>query len=160
MGGRCRGYRRGMADEPRNAASDLARTIVHLLNDRDHVLSGGPSGTSAPGFTLVDHRRLGLAPSEDVDHFPADIEAYESLTGRWPNFVVREVLAVRGDRLVLYRMAVEFGETGEHELIVVERFDEPVERPEVSHLFAVEDVDAAIAELERLHEAIEDGGES
>jgi len=140
-----------MGDEPRNAASELARKIVHLLNDRDYVLSGGPSVTSAPGFTLIDHRRLALAPSEDVDQFPADIEAYESLTGQWPDFVVREVVAVRGDRLVLYRMAVVFGETGEHEFTVVERFDKSLERVETSHLFAVEEVDAAIAELDRLH---------
>jgi hypothetical protein len=125
--------------------------MLALLNDRDQVMSGAIADLYAPGFTERDHRRLAFRPSDEVDQLGDDLRQYEELTGQWPRFSVPEVLAVRGDRLVAYRLTMKLGEMGVRELIMVQRFDEPVERGEVSHMFDPEDVDEALALLDRLH---------
>lgn len=69
---------------------------------------------------------------------------------------VSEVLAVRGERLYACRVRIEGGDN-EIEQIVVEQMDEAVQKTELRALFDADDVDAAIAELDRLHQQLAGG---
>ena len=81
----------------------------------------------------------------------AFFEFEELANGQWPTLTLTETLAVRGRRLVANRWTMQLGDVGELEFIVVARANEAVDKMELIYFFDDEDVDAALAELDRLH---------
>jgi len=58
---------------------------------------------------------------------------------------------------VASRLTMGLGEIGEKEVVLVSCCDEPVGCLEVIHHFDPEEVDAALAELDRLHAELAEG---
>lgn len=140
--------------EAHNAAADRFVRIVELLNDREFVTRGAPE-VFATGFTRTDRRRLvGQPPTDSQGLLAAGLEI-EQLVGDFPQVTVQELLAVCGDRLVAARLLNKLGNRGELHLVVVARFDPDVEKVQRLILFDPEDIELAIAELERLNSEIE-----
>lgn len=128
-----------------------------LLNDRDFMLRDGLS-LCTHDFVRYDRRRMTAQPPADRQGWLEAMITFEELAGgHWPTFDLTETLAVRGHRLAANRWTMGLGESGEVEFIVVTRANEPVDRMEVVYFFDPEDVDAALAELDRLHSEVEGG---
>jgi hypothetical protein len=141
--------------EPRNAASDINRRWAGLLNDRDFVVRQG-STLATPDFVRYDKRRLTAQPTViGVEAWLDGLFELEKLTGNWPRYELRKILAVRGERLCASHWVLRFGESAEMEFVLVGRVDEACERPDLTCFFDPEDLDLAIAELDRLHAELE-----
>lgn len=146
-----------MGDEPQNAASDLIRAVYPTLGR----LAGAAPGDLqevheifAEGFLREDRRHFITVPTVGVEGLLEGFRAYWDLGVGAPTFVVAEVQAVRGDRLVLFRGRVEFGggQATESLILVVFSSEMKVAR---AVLFDLDDLDGALVELERLHAEIE-----
>ena len=143
-------YSGGMEGEPRNACSDLARRAADWLNDRDFVEREGETMVTSD-FVRYDHRRVTPQPPVGPKEWVAGLFELEKLTGDWPIYELVEVLAVRGDRASATHWVLQFGEFAEMEFIAVESCDQQRERLVELHFFDPEDVDAAVAQLDRMH---------
>lgn len=149
-----------MTGEPSNAASERGHEFAALLNDRDFMVRNGLS-LCTDDFVRYDRRRVTAQPPADRQGWLDAMFTFEELAnGQWPTFELTETLAVRGNRLVVARWTMGLGEMGVIEFIVVTLTDEAVERNEVIYFFDDDDIDAALAELDRLHSAIESGDRS
>lgn len=142
-----------MEGEPRNAAANLARHWVVLLNDRDRFVEEGLSLVT-PDFVRYDERRLTAQPPVVGGQAWVDgVIELEQLAGEWPRYEVTKVLAVRGDRLAATHWVLRFGETAEMEFITVFRSDKACERGEVTYFF--DPKARAVSQLDTLHAEIE-----
>ena len=94
-------------------------------------------------------------PADRHGWLDAMITFEELAGGQWPGFDLTETVAVRGRRLAANRWTMRLGQSGEVEFIVVTRTDDAVEKLEVIYFFDPEDLDEAVAELDRLHAEIE-----
>jgi hypothetical protein len=140
-----------MVGEPSNAASEWTYKTAALLNDRDFMLRDGLS-LCTEDFVRYDRRRMTAQPPTDRQGWlHAMLEFEELANGQWPAFELTEVLGVRGRRCVANRWVLTFGDVGELEFIVVGRTNEAIDKNEVIYFFDAEDVEEAIAELDRLH---------
>jgi hypothetical protein len=108
----------------------------------------------ADDFVRVDRRRLVAVPDSDKDDWFESMQAYWELGRGTPSFQVAEVLAVRGERLVLFRSRIEFSDSTGTEMLVVSEFADDM-RSRRSVMFDADNLDDALAELERLHTGIE-----
>ncbi len=120
-------YLRHVGTEPRNAAADFSRTVMGFMNDPEFMTSDECHRFFGPGFIRFDHRRVTAQPPADRDQWLAGLVTMEQLGGCWPIFRLTQVLAVRGARLLAYRMVIILGEMGELDFIVVGQCDETVE---------------------------------
>lgn len=66
-----------------------------------------------------------------------------------------EVVAVRGDRLVLARMCIGYRDGDGTGVLSITQFDETVEKTQSAVRFDLDDLDAALAEIDKLHAEIE-----
>lgn len=78
------------------------------------------------------------------------------MSGGAPTFGLVEILAVRGDRLVLGRGTVRYDEIAT-EMLSLCQWDTTVSKAERLVQFDLDDLDAALYELDRLHAEIEAG---
>ena len=141
--------------EPRNAASELIRLTFERFQDRDfweHEIRN----ILAPNFVRRDRRKLIGMPDANADEWIAAQFEYERVAGRFGSWHDIEIVAVRGDRYVAARVLNRLGDLGENELVFVEQLDADLERVELISLFDPDDIDEAIAELDRLHTEIDD----
>jgi hypothetical protein len=104
-------------------------------------------------FVREDRRRLIAVPDSDRNDWFDSISAYWDLGKGAPSFTVAEVLAVRGERLVLFRARVEYVDGSETEILIVYGLSADM-RGQRAVMFDVENLDAAFAELDRLHAEI------
>ena len=88
---------------------DFMRRWVAILNDREMVVQHGRA-LMAPGFVRYDRRRLIAAPPADADEFVAALLALEDVAGGWPSSKLEEIVAVRGDRLLVCRWTIGVGD--------------------------------------------------
>ena len=102
-------------------------------------------------FVRFDHRRVVAQPPVGARAWVAGLFEWEKLTGEWPVFELIEVVAVRGDRTCASHWVVRAGALAEMEFLVVNASDQKGERFATIHFFDPEDIDAAVAELDRLH---------
>lgn len=124
------------------------------LNDRDWVLSDGLS-LCTEDFVRYDRRRLTAQPPADRQGWRDAMLDFEELAGgRWPMLEVTETVAVQGRRLAATRWMMNLGDSGEFESIVVTRCNERVDKMEVTYYFGPEQLDEALAELDRQQSAI------
>lgn len=146
-----RHYGRGVDDEPRNAAGDAARAFVNLLPNPDGMEELGRM--IADDFVLEDRRRIIGLPSSDKTTFIDGWLAFAHEAG----FVANEfeMSAVRGERLALARYASKFDSAAVTEMLIVGLWDVEGPRSQRMLLFDVDALDAAMAELDRLHAEIE-----
>lgn len=107
-------------------------------------------------FIREDQRKLvGIELSGARDMLKNSLLWFELGDGK-PILTV-EVVAVRGDRLVLARFRVGYREGFETGVLSVTQFDEAVEKQQKMVRFDLDDLDAALAELDRLHAEVESG---
>ncbi|MFW2336057.1 hypothetical protein [Ilumatobacter sp.] len=139
--------------EPRNLATEVTRRSVGWLNDRDFVAREGETMVS-PDFVRYDHRRVVAQPPAGPKDWVAGLFAWEEITGEWPTYELSEILAVRGDRTCACRWVMHFGDF-EAEYVVVNASDRAGERFATIRFYDPEDIDEAMAELDRLHAEIE-----
>jgi hypothetical protein len=107
----------------------------------------------ADDFVREDRRRLIAVPDSDRDDWFESILAYWDLGKGAPSFRVAEVLAVRGERLVLLRARVEYEDGSATGMLIVCGLSADM-RVRHAVMFDIDDLDAAFAELDRLHEEI------
>lgn len=157
MSGKGASYGRHVDGERRNAASELIRVVYPTfgrLADAEPADLEEARQLFAKGFSREDRRRIIAVPTEGADGLLESFRAYWDLDQGAPTFVVPKIVAVRGDRLVLFVGRAEFatGQATESLVVVVFSSEMKVAR---SVLFDVEDLDGAVQELERLHAEVE-----
>ena len=108
----------------------------------------------AADFVRIDRRRLIAGPDADRNqHLESQLLWFDLADGR-PVFGV-EILAVRGDRLVLCRASVTYASQQGREALSVVTYDRSVQKSTQHMHFDLDDVDSALAELDRQHARIE-----
>lgn len=148
-------YRLRVRDEPRNAASDAVRagwpaTTLEVLT-RQEALSAFDHE-----FVREDRRKLiGLPPANAQEYIKGMVEYFSLDDERAPEFVVDSIVAVRGDRLVLARLRIEFRSGWSSDFLVIVQQNASIDRLQKAIRFDTDDIDAAMTELERLHAEID-----
>jgi hypothetical protein len=139
-----------VSDEPSNAASEALRVNFRALND----LESAPRDVRAfitDDFVHEDRRRGVSFPTVDAGSHQRFVDsAWQTGAGR-PRFEVSEILAVRGDRLVAALIRIDYGNGMLLEAIHVFALDATLRLGQREVDFDHDDVDGAIAELDRLH---------
>jgi hypothetical protein len=140
-------------DEPRNPASDTLRTNWALMSDRD-FLDRSPDRLDT-GFVHEDRRNHVAPVPINADHVVESVHVYDEMSGGHPVFSVEEVLAVRGDRLVLARTRIEFPERG-HAIVALQvfQYDATFQRCQRSIMFDPDALPAAEQALDELAEGL------
>jgi hypothetical protein len=141
-----------MSSEPRNAATEAFDAILPRWSDRDSVVADWHEWF-ADGFTREDRRRLIAAPPVDAAEYLDHHLTWFEMSAGQPSFEVQWI-AVRGDRLGLSRVRVRFDDGFAAEMLSVGRCNPDATLIERMVLFDPDDVDAALAELDRLHSEI------
>lgn len=146
---------------PRNEASDRAYEGFHLLGDREYLeaLRADPGGWCSPDLVREDRRRLVGAPTtRTLLEFVEQAITWLDLSGRTPTFSIEGVVAVRGQRCALIHCRVAYGDTTTDFL---NAFRNGTSREtQIAVLFDLDDMEAAIAELDRLDAERETGSDA
>jgi hypothetical protein len=136
--------------EPSNAASDALRSNLGALNG----LESAPRNIRAfltDDFVHEDRRRGVSFPIVDADSHQEFVDsAWQTGAGR-PEFAAPRILAVRGDRFVAALIRIDYGNGMLLEAVHVFALDATLSLAQREIDFDVDEVDAAIAELDRLH---------
>lgn len=109
-------------------------------------------------FVRSDHRTLIALPTANREQFAEQASIWFQMGDGSPIFEFREALGVAGERLVLCAVWIGYGSGEGVDMLQIIVFDEPVERMEQLISFDIDDVDAALAELNRLHVAMQGAG--
>jgi len=104
----------------------------------------------APAFVRHDRRRVIAQPPADAAAYITSIVELERLTGAFPIYVMQEPVGARGQRLCAIRLIGHLG-ADEMSMIVVIQTDDTVGRLEQLIQYDPEDIDDALAELDRLY---------
>lgn len=140
--------------EPRNAASDTLRANWARMSERN-FLDRSPDRLDV-GFVHED-RRHHVAPVRlTADHVVESVHVYDELSGGHPVFSVDEVVAVRGDRLLLARTRIDFPERG-HAIVALQvfQYDDTCQRCQRSIMFDPDALDEAERALDELAETLQ-----
>lgn len=145
-----------MSDEPlTNAALEWMRSAYDFMNKLDIKPEGEAPITR--DFTYEDRRsggfNFGRLGAPDMDAYSAS--AWDLTRGRIHQSIA-EVIAVRGQRSAGFVEVVDYGEDTLVEVITCCRLDSDLRRIERLVILDVDDRDAAIAELDRMHAEIDD----
>ena len=142
-----------MNREPRNLASDRIRERYPQLSRIPEMTGAELEGfrkNYTADFVRDDRRRFVTIPAATFDEFIDSLRAYWELGVGAPRFSVAEVIAVRGDRLVLFRSRIDFDDETSTQSLVVLSFDDQM-RAERGTMFDADDHRSALAELDRRH---------
>ena len=139
--------------EPSNTATELARVGIAWLNslsefgvaERSRLRTG-----HTDDYVGEDRRKLIGMPAAGRDELVEQIASYWNLGAGAPEFSMDEVLAVRGDRLVLFRFRICYGPAYETSTLLLAGYTTDGRRCRAIQ-FDVEDLEVAVAELDRLH---------
>lgn len=137
---------------PRNTASDRAYEGFHLLGDRQYLTSlhADPGGWYSPNLVREDRRRIVGAPTtRTLEEFVEQARTWLDLSDSAPMFSIEDVVAVRGERCALLRCRVAYRDTATEFLNAFRNGMNG--ETQTSVLFDLDDREAAIAELNRLH---------
>ena len=136
----------------RNTASDRAYEGFHRLGDRQYLdaLLADPGGWYSPNLIREDRRRIVGAPTtRTLAEFVEQARIWLDLSDTTPRFSVEGVVAVRGELCALIRCRVAYGDTTTEFLNAFRNGTQGETQKSV--LFDLDDLEAAIAELGRLH---------
>ena len=142
-----------MSDEPSNAASEWLRLVMAYCNE-----NGAPSdeltlAMLTDDYVYEDRRHHGPSfPNLDAESTPKAVTSLWDTGGGEPRFTMHEVIAVRGDRIATCRVSADYLNGWTTESIQVLELDATLSLLRRDLDFDVDDVDAAIAELDRLHQ--------
>jgi hypothetical protein len=135
--------------EPTNAAADLYRTYTARLNTEPPAELFAEIMTD--DFVRSDRRTLIALPTANRDEFTEQALIWFQMGDGPPIFEFREVLGVAGERLVLCAVWIGYKSGQGVDMLQIIVFDEKVELMEQLVSFDIDDVDDALAELDRLH---------
>jgi hypothetical protein len=137
-----------VSDEPSNAASEYLRLSVSVLGE---FLPPSEIRLSlTDDFVAEDRRRGPTFPVMGADEYPQSFATiWDTNVGR-PRFTLHEILAVRGERLAAGRLEIDYGNGWTIESIQLLELDATLTLVQRTTSFDVDDVDGAIAELDRL----------
>ena len=145
-------YGRCVDQEPCNAAADRIRLGLTTWHEPASMKAAWNEHHSED-FVRIDRRRLIAGPDADRrQHLENQLLWFELGDGQ-PTFGV-EILAVRGERLALCRASVGYANQEGREALSVVTYDRSVEKATKHIHFDLDDLDSAIAELDRQHAEI------
>jgi hypothetical protein len=139
-----------VSDEPSNAASEFLCDAFAFFTERGAPSEEVVRAGLTDDFTYEDRRSGPSFPDADADSIPKVVlSIWQTGAGkpRWST----ETLAVRGERFAAVAVEVDYGNGMVRENICVVGLDATLRRTHRQVDFDVEDVDRAIAELDRLH---------
>jgi hypothetical protein len=149
------------AASPRNTASDRAYEGFHLLGDREYleVLRADPGGWYSPNLVREDRRRVVGAPTtRTLAEFVEQATTWLALSDSTPTFSIESVVAVRGERCALIRCRVAFGDMATEFLNAFR--NATTGETQIAVLFDLDDMESAVAELDRLDAESETGNDA
>jgi hypothetical protein len=139
-----------VSDEPSNTASELLLWTFALYNESGLPPEEVVRAWLTDDFVHEDRRRFPAFPDDDAESWPRTVATiWETGAGR-PRFQA-EILAVRGDRFVAALLQLDYGDGSLWESIHVWALDATLSLAQRAVDFDIDDVDGAIAELDRLH---------
>ena len=140
------------AAEPKNAASEWLRLVMAYCNE-----NGAPSdeltlAMLTDDYAYEDRRHSGQSfPNLDAESTPKAVTSLWDSGGGEPRFTMHEIIAVRGDRIAACRVSADYANGWTTESIQVMELDATLSLLRRWFDFDHDDVDGAIAELDRLH---------
>lgn len=145
-----------MSDEPlTNAAVESVQLWFEFWN----ACETAPQTTAShEDFLYVDHRTGGFSFGE-VGHSGVSAimaSVWDAAAPGQPHWSMRRVIAVRDQNAAVVEMVMDYGGHGESPELNGVVFDSKLESLRRMFSFDIEDRDAAIAELDRLHAEIDD----
>lgn len=145
-----------MSDPPStNAAVERQRAGFATLNSLSEPPTDLASSVSE-GFRYEDHRSGGVSFGHlDAAGWAEFLQSVWGLRQSRPHRSVREVIATRGQRLAAVTARIDYGDDTLNEFIICLRLDADLERMEWVAHFDLEEVRAAVAELDRHNAEIE-----
>jgi len=143
-----------VSDEPSNAASEAMAFTFALFAEGpppEDVLRAGLTDD----FGYEDRRSGWKFPNADAESYPKVLlSIWETGAGGQPRFGMK-TLAVRGERFAAIAMEVDYGNGMTIESIHIFGLDPSASLLQREVDFDLDDVDGAIAELDRLHSQAE-----
>ncbi len=140
-----------MSGEPSNSVSEWMRGTYAVLNDFESPPHEMIRSSFTGDFVYEDRRRGALFPVMDAELVAEALASFWDTGAGRPRFTVPGIVAVRGERLVAARLVVDYDIGFVLEAIQMLQLDATVTRVQRAFDFDVDDVDTAIAELDRLH---------
>jgi hypothetical protein len=139
-----------VSDEPSNTASEAFRYATAWLTETVAPSEGWVRAQLTDDFSYEDHRRGVNFPRADAESYPTNLlTAWQTGAGR-PEFVVSDIVAVRGERFAALVLQIDYGNGMLFESIQVIALDATLTLLQRAVDFDVDDVDGAIAELDGL----------
>jgi hypothetical protein len=137
--------------QPRNAASEATKVFIEVALDpeREEEFLAMISDDAV----IRDHRRLVGGTTGDKSTY---VEEHHFFLEVGVVDVAAETLAVRGERLVLSRVVGAYEDGSVRDMLVIGRLDASGSKFDLGIDFDSDDVDTALAELDRLHAEIGD----
>lgn len=145
-----------VAVEPRNVAVERLRSITSRWTDWE-TLNVEWEGWYTEDFVREDRRRLINMPLADRATYLEHSRVWFELADGRPTFSVEHVVAIRGERLVAWTIEASYESAPSVRAVIVTQFDSAVLRVERQVHFDLEDVDAALAELDSMYAALDEG---
>ena len=140
-----------VSDEPSNAASELLRKAYASFTERGSPSEEVVRAGLTDDFAYEDRRRGPSFPDADAESYPKVVRSvWQTGTAGQPRWEL-ETLAVRGERFAAMAVQTDYGNGMLTETINVNALDATLSLLQRQVDFDRDDVDGAIAELDRLH---------
>lgn len=130
------------------------RHTLDFLNSVDELPADMRRFGVTGDFVFLDQRRrtgFNFGRIEGPARYREWLAASWDLTEQRPHFSIPDVIAVRGDRCAAVVMNVDYGDGMGVEHIECWRMDASMRRADAAIAFDFEDIDVAIAELDRMY---------
>ena len=127
------------------------RDTYTVLNDFDSAPHEMIRSSFTDDFVYEDRRLGALFPIMDAEVTEEAVASFWDTGAGRPRFTVPEIVAVRGERLVAARLVVDYENGFVLTAIQMLQLDATLTQVQRAFDFDVDDLDAAIAELDRLH---------
>jgi hypothetical protein len=145
-----------MTVEPHNLASERVREDSPKYGDITFLRTQARN-LLADSFVRDDRRSIVALPQTDADGWIEQVLTLHDLGSGSPQIQMEEVVAVRGERLALYRIGLDYPDGQDNHQLAITQFDAEVDLVERFITFDPDDVDAALDELNRLSADLDAG---
>jgi hypothetical protein len=143
-----------VSDEPSNTASDSLRVAYAYLADAGSPSDDEVRAALTDGFTYEDRRSGPTFPDADAESYPRYVLSMWQTGAGQPRWSI-EILAVRGERFAAVAILTDYGNGMLSDAIDVIGLDATLSLMQRQVTFDRDDVDGAIAELDRMHREAE-----
>jgi len=144
-----------MADEP---TTNPAAEGLHVTFERLNALAEPPdvAATITEDFSFEDHRSGGVNFGRlDASGWSKFMNSLWGLDSGQVHRSIIDVIAVRGERSAAVAVRIDYGSGNFNDFILCQRLDPSLSRVERIAHYDIDDADAALAELDRLHAEID-----